>query len=306
MLLLDSTTKDLSPWISAFKEHLPENEVVTWDQVEDPNDVTVAVVWQHQKDLFTKIPNVKLVASLGAGVDHIVHDPLLPNHVPVSKVISSHLSTPMSNYCIGAILHFHKQFDKYLEDKAQKRWHQEFDPERPMTIGILGLGELGTDLANKLVLLGFEVHGLSRTKKELSSVSTYGEDELDTFLSRINMLVCMLPTTEKTTGMINGSLINKLPKNSYLINVGRGKQQVDEDILQALDSGHLAGAFLDVFPLEPLPKSSLLWSHPSVFITPHIAVVTKIEAAVPQIVENYNRLKAGQPFINLIDREKGY
>lgn len=306
MLLLDSKSKDLTPWINAFKEHLPENEVVTWDQVDDPSKVKVAVVWQHQKNLFSKIPNVKLVASLGAGVDHIVGDPLLPAQVPVSKVVSPHLSTPMSNYCIGAILHYHKQFDKYWEDKQHKRWDQEFDPERAMTIGILGLGSLGSDLATKLVSLGFEVHGLSRTQKELEGIVTYGQEGMDAFLKSVNTLVCMLPTTKDTHGIINKKLLSKLPKSSYLINVGRGKQQVDEDILDALESRQLAGAFLDVFPEEPLPSSSPLWSHPKVFITPHIAVVTKVEAAVPQIVENYNRLKAGQPLINLIDREKGY
>ena len=306
MLLLDSTTKDLSPWVQAFKEYLPEDEVVTWDEVDDPDKVQVAVVWNHQTDLFNKIPNVRLVASLGAGVEHIVFDPLLPIDVPVSKVISPHLSTPMSNYCIGAILYFHKQFDKYWRDKEEKRWHQEFDPERPIKIGILGLGSLGTDLALKLAALEFEVHGLSRSKKNIPSVNTYSEEELELFLARVNVLVCMLPTTDQTNGMINKALLNKLPNNSFLINVGRGKQQVDDDILSCLESGKLAGAFLDVFPEEPLPNTSPLWEHPKVFITPHIAVVTKIEAAVPQIVENYKRLKEGKELINLIDRAKGY
>lgn len=306
MLLLDSVTKDLTPWVNAFQAHLPEREVVTWDQLKDPTKVSVAVVWQHQKELFKKIPNVQLVASLGAGVDHIINDPFLPPNVPVSKVISPHLSTPMSNYCIGAILHFHKQFDKYGKDKLEKRWHQEFNPERTLVIGILGLGQLGTDLARKLVGLGFEVHGLSGKKKELERVITYGKNEIDHFLTKINTLVCMLPATKDTEGIINKSLLSKLPKKSYLINVGRGIQQVDDDILDALDNGQLAGAFLDVFPQEPLPQSSPLWSYPAVSITPHIAVVTKIEAAVPQIAENYNRLKSNQPLLHLIDRTKGY
>jgi len=306
MILLDSTTKDLSPWIEAFKAHLPSQEVVTWNQVSDPSLVSIAVVWNHRKDLFQKIPNVKLVASLGAGVDHILNDPLLPPHTPVSKVISPHLSTPMSNYCIGAILHFHKQFDKYWKDKQQKRWHQEFDPEKPMKIGILGLGELGSDLAKKLVYLGFEVHGLSRTKKVLPGVITYNGQEMEAFLANVNALVCMLPNTEDTVGIIDRPLLSKLPPHSYLINVGRGKQQRDEAILDALNQGQLAGAFLDVFPEEPLPESSKLWEHPDVFITPHIAVVTKVEAAVPQILENYHRLKQGKSLINLIDRSKGY
>ena len=306
MLLLDSTSKDLSPWVNAFKEHLPADEVVTWDEVKDPSEILVAVVWQHQKELFHMIPNVQLVASLGAGVDHILNDPLLPPTVHVSKVVSTHLSTPMSNYCVGAVLHFHKQFDKYWKDKERKRWHQEFDPERRLTVGILGLGTLGSDLARKLIYLGFEVHGLSRSKKELEGVITYGAQDMDLFLSRVNTLVCMLPATKETTGLIDSSLLYKLPNGSFLINVGRGKQQVDEDILQALNDEHLAGAFLDVFPQDPLPLSSPLWDHPKAFITPHIAVVTKVEAAVPQIVANYRRLKSGQPLLHLIDRKKGY
>lgn len=306
MLLLDSTTKDLTPWIKAFKQHLPSHEVVTWEQVSDPSKIKMAVVWHHQRELFSKLPNLKLVASLGAGVDHIVHDPLLPKYMPVSRVISKHLSTPMSNYCIGAILHFHKQFDKYLHDKIHKKWEQEFDPEKPMTIGILGLGALGSDLASKLVLLGFDVHGLSKTKKNIESVTTYDFLGLDEFLSNVNTLVCMLPATTETTGVINKNLLEKMPKGAYLINVGRGVQQNNEDILEALNSGQLAGAFLDVFPQEPLPKSSPLWEHPKVVITPHIAVVTKIEAAVPQVVENYKRVLNAQPLINLINREKGY
>ena len=306
MLLLDSTTKDLTPWIKAFREHLPSQEVVTWNEVTDPSKISVAVVWNHRLDLFKKIPNVKLVASLGAGVDHIVQDPLLPPKVPVSKVISPYLCNPMSNYCIGAILYFHKQFDKYLEDKNKKVWDQQFDPERPMKIGILGLGVLGKDLASKLITLGFEVHGLSRSKKEVPGVITYGPNDLNRFLGTVNTLVCMLPKTKDTIGIIDRKLLSKLPAQSYLINVGRGKHQIDEDILEALETGQLAGAFLDVFPEEPLPTSSPLWTHSKVVITPHIAVVTKVEAAVPQIVENYNRIQAGLPLLHLIDREKGY
>ncbi|MEM6643849.1 MAG: glyoxylate/hydroxypyruvate reductase A [Bacteroidota bacterium] len=306
MLLIDSATKDLTPWLKAFKKHLPEKEVITYDEITDPSLVEVAVVWQHRKELFSELSKLKLVASLGAGVDHILQDPLLKPQVPVSKIVSPLLSTPMSNYCIGAILYYHKQFDKYALDKADKIWDQQFDPERKVTIGILGLGQLGTDLAEKLHLLGFDVHGLSQTKKNLKYATTYGANELETFLSKVNVLVCMLPRTKETTGIINHELLYQLPPRSFLINVGRGPQQVNQDIITALDEGQLSGAFLDVFPEEPLPSNSPLWMHPNVFITPHIAVVTKMEAAVPQIVENYQRLKEGKGLINLIDRSKGY
>lgn len=305
MLLLDSTTKDLTPWLNAFKELLP-GEVCVWEELKDPSNVEMAVVWGHRKDLFRHLPNLKVVASLGAGVDHIVGDPLLPEEVQVSKVVSEHLSDPMSNFCIGAVMYFHRQFDKYLNDKKNKVWDQQFDPEVPVRIGILGLGTLGTDLATKLNHLGFEVHGLSRSKRQLAGVQTYVFEEMDAFLENINMLISMLPATPDTKEILSSALFDKLPDGSYLINVGRGHHQNDADILNALDSGKLAGAFLDVFPVEPPPKDSPMWDHPKVFITPHIAVVTKLEAAVPQIVENYRRMKSEQPLLNLIDRKKGY
>lgn len=305
MLLLDSETKNLTPWLNALQEHLP-GEVCVWDQIEDPSKVEMAVVWGHRKDLFSHLPNLKVVASLGAGVDHIVSDPLLPDHVQVSKVVSDHLSGPMSNFCIGAVMYFHRQFDKYLQDKKDKKWDQQFDPEVPVRIGILGLGNLGTDLARKLHFLGFEVHGLSRKKRSIEGVITYIEAEMKSFLGNINMLICMLPATSATKEILSKTLFDQLPDGSYLINVGRGHQQKDEDILAALDAGKLNGAFLDVFPVEPPPRDSPMWSHPKVFITPHIAVVTKLEAAVPQIIDNYRRLKSGQPLQHLIDRGKGY
>lgn len=305
MLLLDSETKNLTPWLNAFQQHLP-GEVCVLDQLEDPSKVEMAVVWGHRKDLFNHLPNLKVVASLGAGVDHIVSDPLLPDHVQVSKVVSGHLSGPMSNFCIGAIMYFHRQFNKYLQDKKNKVWDQQFDPEVPVRIGILGLGTLGSDLANKLNLLGFEVHGLSRSKRQMEGIATYTYEQMNAFLRNINMLICMLPATPDTKEILSKDLFDQMPDASYLINVGRGHQQNDADILAALDSGKLAGAFLDVFPTEPPPKDSPMWEHPKVFITPHIAVVTKLEAAVPQIVDNYRRMKADQPLLNVINRERGY
>ncbi len=306
MLLVDSVSKDLGPWIKALRDELGEDQVVPWEEVKDPQQIRMAVLWNHRRGIFEKLPNLELVASLGAGVDHILSDPLLPSDMKVSKVVSPHLSDPMSNFCIGAVIYFQRQFDKYARDKEAKVWDQQFDPEVKVSIGILGLGELGTDLATKLDYLGFEVHGLSRTKKDVPGITTYGGDEMASFLKRINLLICMLPATSETDGILSRHLFDQMNKGSYLINVGRGRQQVDEDIVEALDGGKLNGAFLDVFPSEPLPEASPLWTHPKVFITPHIAVVTKIEAAVPQIVDNYRRLEAGEELLNLIDRKKGY
>lgn len=305
-LLLDSVTKDLKPWIEAFKIELGDENVITYDQVSDPDEIATAVVWNHRPELFRELKNIKLIASLGAGVDHILSDESIPSDARISRIISPILSEPMSNYCIGAVLYYKKQFDKYAADKLLKNWDQEFEPERDLKVGILGFGELGSDLGVKLKLLGFEVHGLSRTRKRVDEVITYDESQMDTFLSEINVLICMLPATKATKGILSKSLFDKMKMGSFLINVARGHHQIDQDIIEALDSQRLSGAFLDVFPQEPLPLDNALWTHPKVFITPHIAVVTKMEAAVPQILANHRAIMSGGSLTGLVDRNKGY
>lgn len=305
-LLIDSTTKELKPWVEALKLALPNEKVITLEELENPDEVVTAVVWNHHPDLFNKIPNVRHIASLGAGVDHILKDPYLPKDAFITRIISDYLSGPMSNYCLGAILYFDRKFDKYLADKKKKIWDQEFDPERHLTVGILGLGELGSVLARKLVMLDFRVSGMSITRKSIPGVESYVTGEMDEFLKSVNLLVCMLPATDKTKGILSYPLFSKMKKGSYLVNVARGEHQVDEDIIRALDEGYLEGAFLDVFPEEPLSDKSPLWEHPGVVVTPHIAVVTKIDAAVPIIAENHNRVVfGGEPEI-VVDVSKGY
>lgn len=305
-LIIDSTTKDLTPWLKAFKEALPDIKVMTWDEVQNPDRIEVAILWNHRPEFFKVMKNVRLVCSLGAGVDHILKDPLLPQNMPITRIVSDELSGPMSMFCVGAVIYFERKFDYYRSLQNQKKWDQEFDPERHLHVGVMGLGELGQDLANKLVMLGFQVSGWSKTKKQLSGVQSFQSDELDQFLSTIDLLICMLPATDETKGILNKVTFGKMKRGSFLINVARGQHQVNEDILDALDSGQMEGAFLDVFPVEPLPKENRLWNHPKVIVTPHIAVVTKLEAAVPQIKKNIENLQQGNLLINTVDRYKGY
>ncbi len=305
-LIIDSTTKDLSPWITALQNALPTVKVIRWEEITDPSEVEVAILWNHRPQFFNRLKNIKLVCSLGAGVDHILSDPLLPTDMPVTRIVSNELSGPMSVFCIGAITYFERKFDYFKELQLQKIWDQEFDPERHLHVGIMGLGELGQDLAKKLAYLGYEVSGWSKSRKELDGVKSFTSEQLDEFLKEIDLLVCMLPATEETKGILNKQTFNKMKSGSYLINVARGHHQVNEDIVESLNSGQLNGAFLDVFPLEPLPQDDPLWSHPKVIVTPHIAVVTKLEAAIPQIVENIQYLEQNQPLKNRVDRAKGY
>jgi glyoxylate/hydroxypyruvate reductase A len=305
-LLIDSTTKDLTPWVQAFQEAIPFVDVVTWQQVDNADEVEVAILWNHRKDLFDHLNNVKLICSLGAGVDHILSDPKIPIEVPITRIVSEELSGPMSVYCIGAITYYERKFDTYRIDQQNKVWNQEFDPERHLHVGIMGLGVLGQDLASKLVMLGYEVSGWSNSRKVISGVKSYVKGELDEFLQSIDLVICMLPATAETKHILNAELFQKMRSGSYLINVARGHHQVNEDIIEALDSGQLAGVFLDVFPVEPIPPNDPIWNHPKVVVTPHIAVVTKLEAAVPQIKENIRRLQAGEKLINRVEKSKGY
>ena len=305
-ILIDSVSKNLNSWLKAFKSYDDQVEVYCYDDALALEKITTAVVWNHRPGLFKQLPNLKLIASLGAGVDHIMNDPDIPPQVSITRIIGEGLSGPMSNFCIGAILHHQRQFDKYLIDKSTKTWDQEPNPEREMNVGIMGLGALGADLAEKLNYLGFNVFSLSQSRKKIADVVSYLNAELDLFLSKINILVVMLPATESTRAILSKKLFDKLNKGTYLINVARGHHQVNGDIIDALENGQLSGAFLDVFPEEPLPKKSSLWDHPKIMITPHIAVVTKINEAVPQIIASHKRVIIGEMPEILVDRTKGY
>lgn len=305
-ILIDSVSKNLNSWLKAFKSYDDQVEVYCYDDAVALEKITTAVVWNHRPGLFKQLPNLKLIASLGAGVDHIMNDPDIPPQVSITRIIGEGLSGPMSNFCIGAILHHQRQFDKYLIDKSTKTWDQEPNPEREMNVGIMGLGALGADLAEKLNHLGFNVFSLSQSRKKIADVVSYLNAELDLFLSKINILVVMLPATESTRAILSKKLFDKLNKGTYLINVARGHHQVNGDIIDALENGQLSGAFLDVFPEEPLPKKSSLWDHPKIMITPHIAVVTKINEAVPQIIASHKRVIIGEMPEILVDRTKGY
>ena len=174
-------------------------------------------------------------------------------------------------------------------------------------IGIMGMGQLGADAARKLVQLDFKVAGWSRTPKSIDGVESYaGNEALDDFLSRSDVLICLLPLTAVTRGILNRGLFQKLPAGAYLINVARGAHLIEEDLVTALDAGHLSGACLDVFQTEPLPPDHPFWSHPNIMITPHISSITDPLAVMPQILDNYRSMKTGKPLKHVIDVDRGY
>ena len=293
-------------WIAAFEKEAPEQAIQLNEAISNPEAVELLLVWKHPEGSLKNFTKLKLLYSLGAGVDHLMSDPELPKEVPICRIVDPLLAFSMSNYILLAVLDFQRRMDKYRWDQQNRVWDHYALPERDLRIGILGLGNLGQDAAEKLVQLGFEVAGFSPSPKTISGVRCFHGDGLNSFLNTVNVLICTVPLTEKTRGLLNASLFEKLPKGSFLINVARGKVQIEKDILTALDSGQLSGAFLDVFEEEPLPTGSRLWSHPKVQITPHIASITKPKAGVQQILDNWSRLQKGEALLHQVNVQKGY
>jgi glyoxylate/hydroxypyruvate reductase A len=214
----------------------------------------------------------------------------------------------MTEYLLLAVLNRTRQFDLYRRDQMTRTWHQRV-PLQPDTlrIGIMGMGELGAHAARAFRFFQFPVSGWSRTAKTIEGVDTFaGKAGFRPFLSNLSVLICLLPLTDATRGILNRETFSGLPDGAYLINSARGAHLVEEDLLEALDEGKLSGACLDVFDTEPLPVEHPFWGRPDIVVTPHISSLTNPRAVCPQIVENYRRMAEGRPLIHQVDREKGY
>lgn len=304
-IVIIAPTRDCTPWVKRLREIDEKLEIEIYPDVADPDQVDCAIVWLYPHGELKNYPNLKLICSMGAGVDHILKDPELPD-VPVARVVSERLAHSMNTYVASAVLNIHRNHEKYRQDQRSKIWDQQTFPEIDIVTGIYGFGYLGQSIGSTLQHLGFEVHGFSRSKKEFEGIQTYVTEEETTFLSKVNVLIGVLPMTEQTRGIFNYELFARLKSPAFFINIGRGNQQVEADIVRALDEGILSGAVLDVFENEPLPEESPLWLHSRVTMTPHIAGITNPEAAVPKIYENYRRLKEGKELLYIVDRAKGY
>ncbi len=306
-LLLCADHADPAEWIAALKSEMPELDVRVWPEAGDPEDIDFALVWEPEPGLLRRFPNLRAICSMGAGVDHVLRDPDLPD-VPLVRLVDRRLTAAMSEYVILHVLRFTRRMPEILANQRRRKWRYLPPPDTEGTpVGIMGLGELGADAGRKLAMLGFPVLGWSRTEKRLPGIeSMHGAEALFPFLGRCRILVCLLPLTPATHGLIDARALAALPEGAFLINAGRGAHVVDEDLLAALDSGRLAGAVLDVFVEEPLPPDHPYWTHPKVTVTPHNASDTIAASAAPQIVDNVRRARAGRPLLNVVDRRRGY
>ena len=304
---------DPQPWEARMRALAPQRDIRSWpDNLGDANDIAYACAWHAPRGLFARLPQLKAIFSLGAGVDHILSDPDLPD-VPVVRIVDPDLTMRMTEYVVLHVLLHHRRHRLYDRQQRERVWHEHAQsPASAVAVGVMGLGVLGADAALALARLGFRVAGWSRTPKTIAGIECFhGDDALDAFLRRSEILVCLLPATPGTQGILDLKLLRKLKRDgalsgAYLINAARGALQVEADILMALDEGALAGATLDVFAREPLAAASPLWRHPNVTITPHNAGASDPRALVANVLRQIERFEAGLPLEHVIDRARGY
>jgi len=299
---------DFSAWAPMLRKLDPGLDLREWPDFGAAPDIEAAIVWHHHHGTLGQFPNLKVICNIGAGVEHIFDDPDLPKGVPVTRVIDPRMTGAMSEYMMLHVLRYHRRFDETQRNQAERKW-QYMPPENAATttIGIMGLGELGLDAATKLGALGFRIAGWSRSAKSLPGIETFhGRDGLAPFLNQCKMLICLLPLTPETKGIINSDTLAALPAGAKFINGARGGHVVDVDLLAALDSGHIGGATLDVFHAEPLPEDHAYWRHPRVTVTPHNAADSFPGDVAPQLVENLRRALAGEALLNPVEVGRGY
>jgi len=300
-ILFASESEKAEFWVPLLEKALPEDRFLP----SADENIDIAIVATPPAGTLAKLKRVKLIQSLWMGVEKLLADPGLPPGVPLARLIDPGMVAAMSESVLAHVLDWHRHHYRYRAQQAERQWRrrkQYLASDR--TVGILGLGELGSDAARKLLALGFNVAAYSRRPKQLPGVQSF--TELAPMLRITDALVCLLPLTSETRGLLNGRNLALLKPHGCVINLARGGHLVVSDLLRALDSGHLAHAYLDVFDAEPLPASDPLWRHPAVTITPHSAALTEPRTAIAKIVENIERVRLGETPQHLVDFAAGY
>ena len=310
---LFTPTWDPALWLAAFRREIPEMEIRAWPETGPAEDIHYAVAWLPKPGSLQGLPELRVIFSLGAGVDAILRDDTLPKQIPIVRAVEPDLTHRMSEYVVMQVLMHHRQQWRIEENQRNRTWDSFASPAASdFRVGIMGLGVLGQDAARKLGLMGYQVSGWSQTRKAVDGVQSFaGVGELDGFLAQTDILVVLLPHTQQTHGILNRALFRKLSRSGpfgapVLINAGRGKLQSEADILASLAAGELHGASLDVFETEPLDGASALWNHPRVHVSPHSAADSDPAHITRYICQQIRRCEAGHALANVVDRARGY
>jgi glyoxylate/hydroxypyruvate reductase A len=305
-LLFVSAVENAADWIGPLTDAFPGEELRVWPAVGDPAEVRVAFVAKPPPGVLATLSNLELIVSMWVGVDGILADPTLPRRVPLTRMIDPVMTALMTESVCHHVLYLHRQIPAYQAQARSRVWRQlPQSPASATRVGILGHGTLGRDAAAKLRSLGFDVACWSRRPREEPGLFT-GDAGFEPFLARTDILVCLLPATAETRGLICARNLTLLPRGASLVNVARGVIVNDADLLAALDSGHIAHAVLDVFHTEPLPAENPFWTHPAVTVLPHVAAISPPESCVVQAAETVRRFRAGLDLPNRVDPLAGY
>jgi glyoxylate/hydroxypyruvate reductase A len=293
-------------WAERFAQLAPDVPFRIWPDIGDPTAIRYLVAWQPA-DLVVTLPNLEVVFSVGAGVDQL-DLARIPTHLPVVRMIEPGLVDGMVECVSEAVLAIHRDlFDYALQQQARLWKAMPLRPAASRRVGVLGLGMLGTAVLERLHLFGFACAGWSRSARAIDGIECFaGTAALDAFLARTDVLVCLLPLTDATRGLLDRRVFDRLPALASIVHVGRGPQLVAADLLDALERGHIHSAILDVTDPEPLPADHPLWAQPRVRITPHVASATRAESGVDALLANLRRHRAGERMTGEIDRARGY
>ena len=299
--------KPIDDWFDKLAELLPETKVEIYPEIENPNDVEFIVTWKPHVGYVNEFPNLKVVQSVGAGIDHLLHTPI-PSTINITRIVDPALKHDMFEHVLTCVLTSIKNILPYYKAQLEKNWQPtSYKTIAETTVTILGLGEIGNDVATKFVNLGFMVKGWSNSSKNIEGVQSFsGLNELENAISQTDFIINILPLTAQTEGILNEQFFEFCSDNTVLINVGRGGHLVENDLLTAIKNNKIKEAYLDVFIEEPLSENHPFWTNSQVYVTPHIASMTNANTALEQVADNYKRMKNNETLLNQVSMERGY
>jgi glyoxylate/hydroxypyruvate reductase len=307
-IVLIFNNKDPKPWVQSLQVKLPEIAIHVYPNISNTDWVDFAICWKPQLYVLQQFPNLKVIQSIGAGVDHITRTQFLRPEQVLTRIVDDNLTNDMWEFLLAAVLSNLKKLPFYAHQQTNKNWQPtRYGVIKNTTLSILGLGQIGAFVAAQFAALGFVVKGWSQSEKNIPNVQCFaGENGLSACLNDADFLINLLPLTTTTENILNKTTLKQTKKGSFLLNVGRGEHLVEADLLALLEENHLSGALLDVFRKEPLPEEHPFWTHPKIQMTPHIASLTNFESATTQIAQNYRNFKSGIALQNVVSHEKGY
>ena len=305
-VLLAVPDRSLAHLVSEIDRRAPDLDVRVWPNTGAIDEIDFAVVWRQPAGLLRQLPNLTAVSSFGAGVEHLLSDPDLPPELPVGRLAGPRLASDMAAYLVAQIFAHWRRLDEFRRLQQAQDW-APWTPARAPKIALLGLGKMGLAALNAFNSLGASVQAFNRRGSDSTDIRTHTDlAGLHELAAWCDYLICLLPLTRETRGILNKQLFGSMQAHAVVVNVGRGSHLIEEDLLTALDAGKLGGAILDVFEQEPLPRDHAFWSHPKITVTPHCASVTSDSEAADLIIQSYRQILAGDGPLNPVERTRGY